>query len=217
MDSANTAAARVLLNQKQTAEAVGLSTGRLSQLRKAGRIHYADPVRRLYDLDEVRAALRQTADVRQVIATETRRQVREAQAAAPAPAPVPPMPSGSRLPATASADDAAFDEDEPEYGLDHHENYKIAASFEKREAARIARIERLKLEGAVGMVADMEREAYTEARIIRDTLLGALPTKLAPQLAAITDPFALEQALREGLRAALHDIVRQVEDANAPG
>ncbi len=210
MDSANTAAARVLLNQKQTAEAVGLSTGRLSQLRKEGRIHYADPERRLYDLEEVRAALRKTADVRQVLATETRRQAREAMAtgqqiAAPAQH------------AAAAPEDSAIDEDEPEYGLDHHENYKIAASFEKREAARIARIERLKLEGAVGMVADMEREAYTEARIIRDTLLGALPTKLAPQLAAITDPFALEQALREGLRAALHDIVRQVEDANAPG
>ena len=106
---------------------------------------------------------------------------------------------------------AELDEDEPVYGLDHHENYKIAASFEKRDAARIARIERLKLEGAVGMVADMEREAYTEARIIRDTLLGALPAKLAPSLAAITDVFELEQKLREGLRAALHDIVRQVE------
>ena len=210
MDSSNTANARVLLNQKQTAEAVGLSTGRLSQLRKEGRIHYADPERRLYDLEEVRAALRKTADVRQVLATETRRQAREAMAtgqqiAAPAQH------------ATAAPEDSAIDEDEPEYGLDHHENYKIAASFEKREAARIARIERLKLEGAVGMVADMEREAYTEARIIRDTLLGALPTKLAPTLAPITDPFALEQALREGLRTALHDIVRKIEGADATG
>ncbi len=96
-------------------------------------------------------------------------------------------------------------------------SYHVAKTLREAEEAKMARIKRMQLEGAVGMVADMEREAYTEARIIRDTLLGALPTKLAPQLAAITDPFALEQALREGLRAALHDVVRQVEDANAPG
>ena len=81
----------------------------------------------------------------------------------------------------------------------------------------MARIERMELEKAVCRVADMEREAYTEARIIRDTLLGALPTKLAPALAEMTDPFVLEQALREGLRAALHDIVRQIEGVDAAG
>ena len=81
----------------------------------------------------------------------------------------------------------------------------------------MARIKRMELEKSVGRVADMEREAYTEARIIRDTLLGALPTKLAPTLAPITDPFALEQALREGLREALHDIVRKIEGADATG
>ena len=32
-----------LLNQKQTAAALGLSAGRLSQLKKEGRITYADP------------------------------------------------------------------------------------------------------------------------------------------------------------------------------
>ena len=204
MAEANTVNSQVLLNQKQTAEAVSLTTGRLSQLRKEGRISYADPERRLYDLEDVRVALRSTADVRQVLATETRRQAREADAAGLSPA-APPY-----------AEESA-DEDEPEYGPDHHENYKIAASFEKREAARIARIERMKLEGSVVLLADMERAAYTEARIIRDTLLGALPTKLAPALAAITDPFALERALREGLRAALHDIVRAVQEPHGAG
>lgn len=204
MAEANTVNSQVLLNQKQTAEAVSLTTGRLSQLRKEGRISYADPERRLYDLEDVRVALRSTADVRQVLATETRRQAREADAAGLSPA-APPC-----------AEESA-DEEEPEYGLDHHENYKIAASFEKREAARIARIERMKLEGSVVLLADMERAAYTEARIIRDTVLGALPTKLAPALAAITDPFALEQALREGLRAALHDIVRAVQEPHGAG
>ena len=196
----NTGNAAQLLNQKQTAEVLGLTSGRLSQLKKEGRITYADPERRLYDPQQVAAQMRLSSDVRQVVATETRRQARDAGAAEVQVAVQPTTDVGAEL-----------DEDEPIYGADYHENYKIAASFEKRDAARIARIERLKLEGAVGLVADMEREAYTEARIVRDTLLGALPAKLAPALAPITDVFELEQKLREGLRAALHDIVRQVE------
>ena len=195
-----------LLNQKQLAELLDVSAPYLSRLTKEGRIAFADPERKLYDVDQVRAQLERGRDVRQVVATETRRQARDVGVAAAAP------------PSASSGDGAAeLDEDEPEYGIDHHENYKIAASFEKREAARIARIERMELERAVCRVADMEREAYTEARIIRDTLLGALPTKLAPTLAPITDPFEMEQALREGLREALHDIVRKIEGVDAAG
>lgn len=206
-DSVNQGKPRQLLNQKRLAVVLDVSAPYLSRLTKEGRIAFADPEQKLYDLDAVRAQLERSRDVRQVVATETRRQARDAGAAVAAP---PPAGDGS----------AGLDEDEPEYGSDHHANYKIAASFEKREAARIARIERMErmeLEKSVCRVADMEREAYTEARIIRDTLLGALPTKLAPMLAPIADPFALEQALREGLRAALHDIVRQIEGVDAAG
>ena len=90
-------------------------------------------------------------------------------------------------------------------------SYHVARTLRESEEAKMARIKRMQLEESLGLVADMEREAYTEARIVRDTLLGALPAKLAPALAPITDVFELEQKLREGLRAALHDIVRQVE------
>ena len=203
-DSVNQDKPRQLLNQKRLAEVLDVSAPYLSRLTKEGRIAFADPESKLYDLDAVRAQLERGRDVRQVVAAETRRQSRGAGAAA-------------TLPSPAVDGGAGLDDEEPEYGLDHHENYKIAASFEKREAARTARIERMELEKSLGRVADMEREAYTEARIIRDTLLGALPTKLAPTLAAISDPFALEQALREGLRAALHDIVRQIEGVDAAG
>ena len=208
MDSVNQGVPPQLLNQKQLAEVLDVSAPYLSRLTKEGRIAFADLGRKLYDLEAVRAQLERGRDVRQVVAAETRRQAREVGAADAAPSAPPAPPAG---------DSGDLEDDKPEYGPDHHENYKIAASFEKREAARIARIERMELERAVCRVADMEREAYTEARIIRDTLLGALPTKLAPTLAPITDPFALEQALREGLRDALHDIVRKIEGADAAG
>lgn len=63
-----------LLNQKQTAAALDCSAAYLSRMKKEGRITYGDPERKLYDVDQVRAALRRTGDIRQVIATETRRQ-----------------------------------------------------------------------------------------------------------------------------------------------
>lgn len=197
-----------LLNQKLAASELGVSAPYLSRLTKEGRITFADPERKLYDVEQVRGQLARTGDVRQSMAADTRRESRDA---GPGARPV----QEAIFPTTDVG--AELDEDEPEYGPDHRENFKIAASFEKRDAARIARIERLKLEGAVGLVADMEREAYTEARMVRDTLLGALPAKLAPALAAITDVFELEHALREGLRAALHDIVRQVEASHVAG
>ena len=198
-NSVNAGSKATLVNQKQAAAELGVSAPYLSRLTKEGRISYADVARKLYDVADVQAQLTNTSDVRQAIATETRRQAKDA---GPALAPVIP---------------SELEEDEPEYGDNHHENFKIAASFEKREAARMARIERLKLEGSLGLVVDMEREAYTEARIVRDKLLGALPAKLAPVLAPITDVFKLEQTLREAIRGALHDIVRQVEDASNAG
>ena len=91
-------------------------------------------------------------------------------------------------------------------------SYHVAKTLRESEEAKMARIKRMQLEESLGLVADMEREAYTEARIVRDTLLGALPAKLAPVLAPITDVFELEQKLREGLRAALHEIVREIEE-----
>ena len=198
-NSVNAGSKATLVNQKQAAAELGVSAPYLSRLTKEGRISYADVARKLYDVADVQAQLTNTSDVRQAIATETRRQAKDA---GPALAPVIP---------------SELEEDEQEYGDNHHENFKIAASFEKREAARMARIERLKLEGSLGLVVDMEREAYTEARIVRDKLLGALPAKLAPVLAPITDVFELEQTLREAIRGALHDIVRQVEDASNAG
>lgn len=186
------------LNQQQLADALGCSSPYITKLRKTGRITYADEGSRVYDLEQVRSQLARTEDVRQVMAAQTRREQRGADVV---DAPALPPANG----------DAIDDSEEPEYTGDAHQDYKIASAFEKREAARMARIERMRLEGSLGMIADMEREAYTEARIIRDLLLGALPTKLAPVLAPLDNVFEVEHTLREALRDALHDVVRQID------
>lgn len=98
-------------------------------------------------------------------------------------------------------------DEEPDYTGDAVTDFRIARAMRERENARLAQLERMKIEGELCLVEDVKREAYTNARRLRDTLLGALPTRLAPHLAQLCgDAFALEQALREGLRAALVDL-----------
>lgn len=200
LDSVNNGEAIQLLNQKQTAAELGLSAPYLVKLRDKGVISYADPARKLYNPAQVRADIARSRDVGQTMAAETRAQGKQAGAVAAAtPTTFPPL-----------GDDA-----EPGYGTDHHENFKIARSQREQEEARIARVKRMEAEGAAVAKADVERETYTTARMLRDRLLGALPTKLAPKLALITDVFELEQVLREALRAEMLELVKVLEQQPA--
>lgn len=182
------------ITQKAAAEALGVSSPYLSKLRKQGKI--APEPDGLWDLDKLREQIDRSRDVGQSMAAETRRRGREEG----------DVPAEQDPPAD---DDGALDE-EPEYGPDYVENYKIALSFEKRENARQARIDRMKKEESLALVVDVHRERFTEARMIRDTLMGAFPTKVAPALALITDAFELERVLRNALREAIVDLVGDV-------
>ena len=59
-----------------------------------------------------------------------------------------------------------------------------------------------------------ELAAQVTARTLRDTLIETLPSKLAVELAAITDPWALECRLRESIRAELHAIFDHLTEAS---
>ena len=59
-----------------------------------------------------------------------------------------------------------------------------------------------------------ELAAQVTARTLRDTLIETLPSKLAVELAAITDPWALECKLRESIRAELHAILDHLTEAS---
>ena len=188
-------------NQKELAAALDVSTAWVSQLKSAGRIRPEADGR--WCVEAVRQQITDTADLGQSIAAETRAQARavaaspagEAGVIAPLPIDVPP-----------AADDGDFDH---HYGDNHSANFKIARSLREREEAAKARISRMQAAGLLVEKADVERAAYTEARVLRDRLMG-LPTKIAPLLAAVTDSFELERMLREALRQVLADCVRPV-------
>ena len=188
----------MLLNQQQAADALGVSTQYLSKLKRQGRI--APDASGKYELETLRAQIRAGAEITQAMAAQTRA---ERRAVVEPPAPMPELPQVS---------------EEIVYTGDHHEDFKIARAAREREMAAIARIDRLEAEKRACLVQDVERQAYTEARRLRDTLLGAFPTKLAPRLLqAGQDVFALEHLLREALREALAELVQDMEGAHAAG
>lgn len=188
--------------QKDLADALGVSAVWVSKLKTAGRIKPEDDGS--WCIDAVRQQIAATADLGQSIAAETRAQARGGISSAAAT--IDALSDDASM----TVDDGDFDQ---YYGEDHRENFKIAQSLEKREDAAKARISRMQAAGLLVEKAEVERAAYTEARVLRDRLMG-LPTKISPLLAPVTDPFELERMLREALRQVLADCVRAVPGGN---
>lgn len=185
-------------NQKALAAALDVSGPYVSRLKSEGRI--APEADGTWCVELVRQQIAKTADVGQSMAAESRAQARTSPAAQGSP----------EIRDSATGDLPSVDGDidfESFYGPDHAANFKIARSFREREQAAQARIDRMKAEDLLVEKADVERSAYTEARVIRDALMG-LPTKIAPLLAPVTDAFELERMLRDALRQVLADCVR---------
>lgn len=191
------------VNQKQAAALLGCSSPYLSKLKRQGRI--APGADGLYDMEELRASIKAGSDITQELAAQSRAQQRDA-APLSCDAAAPPV-----------SDDVPLDADLAPTG-DSHADFKAARAVRERELALLARIDRLKQEGSMCLVKDVEGEAYTMARLLRDTLLGAFATKLAPKLVDLGgDTFAAEHLLRESLREVLAEIVRQEGVARAAG
>lgn len=79
----------------------------------------------------------------------------------------------------------------------------------RREIAAANREEMLekKLAGELVERTKVENAAFGIGRMLRDSVLG-LPTRLAPELAPMTDAFAIEAKLRGALREVLGDITK---------
>ena len=194
------AALTYVANQKDLAAALGYTGAYVSQLKKAGRIK-PEPDG-AWCVETVKQQICDTSDLGQIIAAESRAQNRA---------------NPEFVPPAALQKDAVLDlplDDEIDmdnaYGEDHDKNFKIARSFRERELAAQARLNRMKDEGLTVLKADVDRAAYTEARVIRDGVMGYC-AKIAPLLASQTDAFKIERMLREGLRQVLMDCVRKDE------
>lgn len=83
----------------------------------------------------------------------------------------------------------------------------------RRETADASRaeLELRKLEGELVERRRVEAAAAGIGRMLRDAVLG-VPTKLAPDLAHLTDPWEIEQRIAAALRQVLDDITRLTVD-----
>ena len=103
----------------------------------------------------------------------------------------PRMPSASRERASSAGAESAY----------------LAAKA--RTEAATAELQELRLGVRRGDLVDragVERAAYQTGRRIQKALIDVFPSRVAAEVAAITDPAVLETFLRDQLRAELHGI-----------
>jgi hypothetical protein len=87
------------------------------------------------------------------------------------------------------------------------------ADFQKARAhreyylAQLAEMEFHKAQGSMVEIVAVQSGAYNAGRMLRDTLLG-MPPQLAPELAAMTDPWEIERRLTAALRTRLEEASR---------
>lgn len=191
-------------NQKALAAVLGFTGAYVSQLKSAGRIK-PEPDG-AWCVETVKQQISDTSDLGQSMAAESRLKSRLESRIEPAAASSPDVD----LPFDADLHNTAEIDHDNIYTDDHDKNFKIARSLRERELAKTAQLVRLETEGMTILKADVERAAYTEARTIRDAVMGFC-TKISPLLAAVTDPFELERMLRDGLRQVLAGCTKREE------
>ncbi len=83
-------------------------------------------------------------------------------------------------------------------------------SHKTRHEAALAKLSEMELAKKAGELVDakrVEEAAFASGRMLRDAVLG-LPTRLAPELAAMTDAFQIEVRMRNELRQILADMAK---------
>ena len=91
-----------------------------------------------------------------------------------------------------------------EHGIGTYGRSRAALYLEK---ARMARLQREKLEGSLASVADFQTAAGGIMSVFRNQMLS-IPAKLAPQLAAIRKPAEAQELLRAEIYEALLELSR---------
>jgi phage terminase Nu1 subunit (DNA packaging protein) len=93
--------------------------------------------------------------------------------------------------------------------------YTHKAKREKYDAA-LAQLRYLEQVGRLVSAEDVEREYDAIARSVRDALLN-IPDRLAPIVAAETDPARVHALIAEEMRVALNELSRRLDEPAASG
>lgn len=86
-------------------------------------------------------------------------------------------------------------------------DFQKARAHREFYLAQMAEMEFNKAQGSTVELEDVRSGAYNAGRMLRDTLLG-MPPQLAPELAAMSDPWEIERHLTAALRSRLEEAGR---------
>ncbi|MGX9762081.1 terminase small subunit [Pseudomonas shahriarae] len=86
-------------------------------------------------------------------------------------------------------------------------DFQKARAHREYYLAQLAEAEFHKVQGSLVDMKAVSTGAYNAGRMLRDQLMS-MPPQLAPELAAMTDPWEIERHLTEALRRSLEDAER---------
>ncbi len=114
-------------------------------------------------------------------------------------------PKGDRVPAASGGGVA------PAAGSENGSAYWDARTEREKSEAAMAEMKRRQMEGDLVERERVNTAAMALGRMTRDAVLG-VPTKLAPELAHLTDAWEIERRMAEALRKVLDDVAKMSAD-----
>ena len=184
----------IFLSKSAFAAYIGKAPSYITWLRKNNRLVLSADERQV-NVEETIALIRETADPAKAAVTARHQEARVQRDVTSQLSPM--VESTPILAAPQPAIGPAGKQPDFQKARAHREYY----------LAQLAEAEFHKVQGSQVELEAVKTGAFSAGRLLRDQLLG-MPPQLAPELAAMTDPWEIERRLTAAIRASLEDAER---------
>lgn len=184
----------IFLSKSAFAAYIGKAPSYITWLKKNNRLVLSADERQV-NVDATIALIRETADPTKTAVAARHQEARVQRDVTSQLSPL--VESTPNMAAPQPAIDPAGKQPDFQKARAHREYY----------LAQLAEAEFRKVQGSQVELEAVKAGAYSAGRLLRDQLLG-MPPQLAPELAAMTDPWEIERRLTAAIRASLEDAER---------
>ena len=184
----------IFLSKSAFAAYIGKAPSYITWLRKNNRLVLSADERQV-NVEETIALIRETADPAKAAVTARHQEARVQRDVTSQLSPM--VESTPNMAAPQPAIGPAGKQPDFQKARAHREYY----------LAQLAEAEFHKVQGSQVELEAVKTGAFSAGRLLRDQLLG-MPPQLAPELAAMTDPWEIERRLTAAIRASLEDAER---------
>ncbi|OKA29291.1 terminase small subunit [Pseudomonas versuta] len=184
----------IFLSKSAFAAYIGKAPSYITWLRKNNRLVLSADERQV-NVEETIALIRETADPAKAAVTARHQEARVLRDVTSQLSPM--VESTPNMAAPQPAIGPAGKQPDFQKARAHREYY----------LAQLAEAEFHKVQGSQVELEAVKTGAFSAGRLLRDQLLG-MPPQLAPELAAMTDPWEIERRLTAAIRASLEDAER---------